>query len=454
MSIATPPDFLENLEISIPSTQVGNDDISTIDSDHVNVTGNNKIQQCIVTCFPPDTDPKWLLPETYFKDTTIIQNWCGQFEKAGTTDALHFHVYVQFVNSKKPRFNALRKIFVDTLNNSSTVNIRKSKHRMSSKSQDCSANYVLAPSKRAPDTEAFIWPHNKRKLEFKQDLWDSKKSKPSKEDRDKEIVDYIESKPKHWTWEQIVHENVDSKYLLASCAWGSKFHAGRHAETARRTIANVIILYGAGGTGKTTIAQSWSADEMPVIEERYYKRNYDDGKFWGGGRTAYKCQPIVHLEEFCGQETASKFKEICDIGKVGPTVNIKNGGIMLNHETVLITSNHHPAAWFRSMCQKDPKQWNPICRRFTQVWFFPEEREDGSPNRPSEGNPPYYIDQTDDFKSFMDNYSDACEHASKYWAIPDSTGQSDTFYDPSAVPRTNRTEFHEYCQTGRIKTRE
>ena len=285
----------------------------------------------------------------------------------------------------------------------STVNITKPKHRASKKSQACSANYVLAPGKRAPETEPFIWEYNKDKLSFDEKLWGERTqtSKPSKEDKDKLIIDYIESKPKHWDWNSIVHENTESKYLLGSCSWGSKFHAGRHAEVPRRSIDNVIILYGAGGTGKSTLARNWDTREGEDLEERYFLRNYDDGHFWGSGKTSYKSQRIIHLEEFCGQESATKFKQICDIGAGGPPVNVKNSSAILNHDSIIITSNTHPAGWYRNMLDKDPKQWMPLSRRFTQVWFFPELRPDGTPNVPTLHEAPYYIDQTEEFKTFQ-----------------------------------------------------
>lgn len=452
MSISS--SFLADLEIDLSLSTMADpavDDDLTMASDFESPKGNSKIQHCIVTLFPESCDPKWLLPNTYFLDTSIIENWCGQFEVASSTDAIHAHIYINFVNSKKPRFNSIRKAFMEVLGKG--VNIKLNKHRFSNKSQACSVNYVLAPDKRAPETEPFIWQHNKKQLSFDESLWkertEGKQQSRSKEDRDKEIVDYIESKPKHWTWEQIVHESYESKLLLASCSWGSKFHAGRHAEAPRRLISNVVVLYGAGGTGKTTIAQKWDARDDEDFVERYYKRNYDDGKFWGGSRTAYKCQRIVHLEEFCGQETCAKFKELCDIGKQGPSVNIKNGGIDLNHDTIIVTSNHHPAAWYRQVCSKDQKQWLPIARRFTQVWFFPEHRPDGSLNVPDADHPPYYVDQTDDFLSMIHSYEDAVEHAKQYWKIPDSMPMSDDF-NPA---ESSVNEFYSYCQTGRKASR-
>jgi hypothetical protein len=177
--------------------------------------------------------------------------------------------------------------------------------------------------------------------------------------------------------------------------------------------------------------------------DRYYKRNFEDGKFWGGGRTAYKGQRIIHLEEFCGQETAGNFKEICDIGNEGPSVNIKNGGTDLNHETVIITSNTHPAGWYRNMLEKDAKQWYPIIRRVTQLYYFPALRQDGTDNTPDADNLPYYIDQTEDLPTIQ-SYPCAINHATKHWPLPQ------TEQNICNKRKWTNNEFETYCLTGRL----
>lgn len=403
-------------------SEVNTADDESVDSEFSPVKNDREIiRRCILTSFPPDKDPKWLLPNTYFNDTSCIDIWCGQFEICPDTERLHFHIYVHFKNDNPIRFTSLRKLFVDLLG---SVNIVKPKARYSKNSEACVVNYVLAPDKRADSTLPFIWPHNKRKVDFNPELWDQRKTKKSKRDELKdEQVEYIESKPKWWNWDQIVHESIESKKLLANCSWGAKYHAGRHAEAPRRIIKNVIVMYGAGGTGKTTLASKWDTRDDEDFHERYYKRNPDDGKFWGGGKTAYRGQRIIHLEEYCGQEACSAFKEICDLDKHGPSVNIKNSGIDLNHDTVIITSNHHPAAWYRHLWAKEPKQWHPVARRFTQVWFFPDKRPDGSDNVPTDVEPPHYVDQTEEFASFARCYEDALHHASVHWPLPGPTDE-------------------------------
>jgi len=414
----TNPSLLNHLLTSNEEEEV-QDDITMVSirtpDDFSTTVGNNMISRCILTAFVPDTDPKWLQPTTWFEEKRIGL-WCGQFEECPETERLHIHIYVEFKHQFRLRWNTIRNTIERVSGKPGNIAAAK---KVSAKQRQGAVNYVLKPD-RMFETEPFIWEHNKVEVCFKPDA--VKKQKRSKTDEREEQVNWIESKPKHWTWEQIVHESRESKLLLAACSWGAKYHAGRHAENPRRTIDKVIVLYGAGGTGKTTLAMKYDTKQDEDFHERYFKRNADDGKFWGGGRTAYRGQRIIHLEEFCGQETAANLKQICEIGKNGPSVNIKNSGTELNHDTVIITSNHHPAGWYRNLFKDDPKQWAPIVRRFTQVWFFPEKREDGSPNVPDAENHPYYIDQTGEFLSHaMRDYEFAHEHAETWWPLPERT---------------------------------
>lgn len=402
-------------------------------------SGDSRISRALVTVFPPDTNVKWLKPETYVADLKRIQNWCGQFEYA-TTGTLHCHIYVEFTNSSRMRFNTLRKLIEDASGKPGDI---KTPRRSSNNQRDCAVNYVLMDSKRAASTDPYVWRMNKHKLEFKRELATKRPKKEAKSDKVEEQRIWIESKPKFWSWDQILHESDESKQLLAVCSWGPKYHAGRVAEMPRRTIDKVIILYGAGGTGKTTIAHKYDMCPDEDQTERYYRRNTDDGHFWGGGRTAYRGQRIIHMEEFCGQEPFHRIKELCDIGKNGPSVNIKGSGTDLNHSTVIFTSNHHPAAWYKMLWSKEQKQFHPFWRRVSQVWFFPTHRADGSPNIPSEDHPPYYIDQTEDWKGIDGSYDTACKHAAKYWPLAEtdtSTGVSENYYDP----------FYQYCRNGNV----
>ncbi len=434
-SVSTSSSFLNDIDLgSVSDISVASDV-----QDHRSI-----VRACIVTIFPPDQTPKWLLPETYFTDTSVIANWCGQFERGSEADSLHCHIWLEFIHKSPHKFKRLCEIFETKVGKH--PNIKKPKHRLSKKSRACAVNYVLKPDTRASgDNVSFIWPHNRDALAFDQALYDAK---PAASKKKEDVIElqrlHIESKPRWWSWDQILHESEESKTLLCTCSWGKKYHEGRHAQTARRTINNVIIMYGAGGTGKTTFAQAWDIQPNEDKNERYYRRNPDDGVFWGGGRTAYKGQRLIHLEEFCGQEQLSKIKELCDLGKEGPPVNIKQGGAILNHDTILFTSNHHPAAWYRNAWEKDPKQFHPFWRRVTQIWFFPSHRPDGETNVPSPEHPPHFVDQTEVWKSLGGDYTACQAMAEEFWPLKDlpDTGNSISanFYDPEAH-RDKRQRF-------------
>lgn len=390
----------------------------------------SKISRCIITIFPPDQQDKWLNPTTYYvAPDDVITLWCGQFEFAPSCGTLHAHIYVEFVRKpdKRPRFSALRKLFTGFFN--STVNIEPAKHA-SLKQRQCAINYVIDETKRVPNSVHYVWGGNKTAVAFSKEI---AKQKPTKTDTETQRL-WIESKPRWWSWDRVVHESEDSKKLLASCGFGKKYHEGRQAEVPRRTIQNVIILYGAGGTGKTTMAHNWDIHADEDFQERYYRRNPGDGTFWGGGRTAYAGQRVIHMEEFCGQEMFANLKEVCDIGKQGPSVNIKSSGTVLNHETVIFTSNHHPAGWYQHLWNRESKQFQPFWRRVTAVYFFPEERPDGTPNIPDTDNPPFFEDKTNEWLALKGDYGECINHASGHWPVVepvDSNVVGDTAFSPT-----------------------
>nr|BAL05205.1 putative replicase-related protein [Chaetoceros virus YT-2008] len=390
-----------------------------------NSDDTNKLNRFILTFFPTNNEVKWLKPETYFPNAKdLFEIWVGQFEICPTTSRLHAHIYVESVYSRRMRFNTFHRTMRRF---HERVQVKNAK-RASKKQRQCAINYVMDRRKRQPDSEPFSWTCNKFICAYDKSFERKKKDREGQEVETQRT--WIESKPRWWSWDQILHESSESKALLCKCSWGERYHKGRYAEDKARTIREVVILYGAGGTGKTTMAHAWDAQENEDPKERYYRRNPDDGVFWGGGRSAYKGQRIVHYEEFTGQETFSRLKEVCDIGKQGPPVNVKNGGGQLNHEIVVFTSNVHPGGWFRKMWTEDPKQFHPFWRRVSKILFFPAHRADSTLNIPDEENLPYFIDQTQEWKDFAGCYDQCKDHASIHWPLKDEvepTAMSGTF---------------------------
>nr|BAP99817.1 predicted replication-associated protein [Chaetoceros tenuissimus DNA virus type-II] len=380
---------------------------------------NTKIGRAIFTYFPPTSESKYLEPEFILGRAHVhrLSNWFSQYELCPTTDRKHIHAYVEFKRTARPKFSLLNALFES---HGLGWNVRTA--RKSSPSQRQGAvNYVHKFETRLDGAEPFTWSENEDKeLKFDPSFarYSKKDKRKARDDAIEEQRQYIESKPRIWTWDQIVHESEESKKLLVTCSWGKKYHEGRHAEDKRRDVTDVIIYYGAGGTGKTTMCMEHdSTSSLEPRVERYYRRNPDDGNFWGGGRTAYKGQRVIHFEEFGGQEPFSRLKEVCDIGKPGPSVNIKGAGVDLNHHTVIFSSNIHPAGWYRHLWKDDPKQFHPFWRRVTRVKFFPSHRPDGTLNIPDEDTPPYIIDQTDEWKEFAGDYSKCMDHADVHWPV-------------------------------------
>lgn len=418
-----------------------NNTVASVASSTSTSKGRNLIGRAILTIFPPNDNDNWLIPETYFTDTSIVKGWVAQFEHAPTTGKLHIQAYVEFVNHKRPRFNNLSKLLQEI--SGTSANIRPTK-RATSIARQCCINYCLKESDedgcRVAGTKPFIWSQSQFPIAFCQKTWDERiaktkaNKKSSKEDKDEAQRLWIESKSRSTPWWSIVHESEESKALFFSCPNGKKYHESRNADIPRRIIKNIIILYGAGGTGKSTFAREWDSRADESKNERYYKRNPDDGNYWGGGITSYQHQRIIHFEEFDGKAcTLSKYKEYTELNSEGPPVNIKNSGGFLNHETVIITSNHHPASWYRGVFDKDEKQWNPFHRRVTQVLFFPELKPDGSDNCPKSKEEYHFIDQTSTWKTDCKKWSSAKEHCNVHWPMnePDQYDEStNTVYQP------------------------
>lgn len=402
--------------ISINTQPVAED---LIDNTYKEANNNTRIGRAILTYFPLTSDTKFLEPEFILGQDNIhrVTNWWSQYELCPESSRLHIHAYVEFKQKCRPTFRTLDTIIRSHFD---CWNCRTARKASTSQRQGA-VNYVHKLETRLGSREPFTWPKNESDVKFDPSFvrTNSKNNKrKARDDAIEEQRQYIESKPRIWTWDQILHEDEASKKLLVTCSWGKKYHEGRHAEDKRRDVTDVIIYYGAGGTGKTTLCMEYNqTSSLEPRVERYYRRNPDDGNFWGGGRTAYKGQRVIHFEEFSGQEPFSRLKEVCDIGKPGPSVNIKGAGVDLNHHTVMFSSNVHPAGWYRNLWRDDPKQFHPFWRRVTKVVFFPSHRPDGSLNIPDSDNTPYMIDQTDEWKALNGSYDACMEHADVHWPV-------------------------------------
>jgi hypothetical protein len=83
---------------------------------------------------------------------------------------------------------------------------------------------VLKPD-TSIDVPVYVCPHNSFDMKFNPELWNQRPEKKGDGGKESEAMRvHIESKPMGWTWEQIVHESEESKSLLHTCSWGSKYH--------------------------------------------------------------------------------------------------------------------------------------------------------------------------------------------------------------------------------------
>ena len=465
---------IEDLIETQPAESVSN--LNMVDDEAASVVSvpndRTKIRRCIVTLFfneTADTLADWALdPASYFNEPEKdIVEWVGQFELCPTTNHLHAHIAVQF--SRPLRFQFLRDQF-SAVSQIKLGDIKKgrgtSKHAV-----QCAINYCIDPKKRHPEEPfnvAYLWPGNKTKWEFDQACADKQtKKKPTKEQLVKDKIAMVDSFPYHWTWDQIVHSSDEAKEMFFGCSASERYHKTRAVVQARRTIETVEIHFGAGGTGKSTFARQLGTKlgEDTGRDEKY-TRNYDDGNFWGGGITKYAGQAVVHLEEFEGQETLSKFKDICELGASGPNVNVKNGGTTLNHSHVVITSNTHPAGFYKGVWTSDPKQFAPFWRRITKVVFYPSHLPDGSLNAPKCDDDVYCIDQTEEWKGLQGNFEGALKMAERDWALRDDILEGnkrpfdDAFSEGFVLPRPRQMQrtatehnLFDYARTGRDPTR-
>lgn len=394
------------------------------------------VRSGLLTIHPPSAHPQWLQPETWFPDCdSILDIWCAKFEKGLETENLHIHIYFKLKHNKPIRFQILQK-WITKHQGIDGFNF-KPQRAVTKNSVQCVVNYVLKPETSVLGCEPYIW---NASCAFDQKVYDQRHKGNGKKQK---IIDHIMARDWTLSWASLVHESDESRLLLADCGWGKRFQEDRRAAQPRRKIENVVILYGAAGTGKTTMAMEWDSKPDESTKARYYRRSCDED-FWGGGATAYSGQRVIHYDEFGGQEKYSSLKEITSVGLPGPPVKVKGSGTDLNHDTVVFTSNVHPAGWYKGVWAKDPHQFKPFQRRVTKVLFFPANRPDGTENDPSNGGGYHFIDQTAEWASFGDNLELAIEHAESCWPLPahdDGDGAFTSDFNLSSEPMPKRARY-------------
>lgn len=178
-------------------------------------------------------------------------------------------------------------------------------------------------------------------------------------------------------------DREEDKILLATMPGNIKSNhaAWLHNERTKNAvpIKNVIILYGAAGTGKTEwIRRNLSTFDLdPELHTKsIYYHSAPCGKWTNVGD-----EPIYVLDEFAGKRMELDFLlQMSDVGKPAPTMQAKGSLRKPIYHTLVITSNYHPASWYRRAFTNNPARWTALARRVTKCLYFPELRPDGTRN--------------------------------------------------------------------------
>nr|AXL64564.1 replication associated protein [Duck associated cyclovirus 1]AXL64566.1 replication associated protein [Duck associated cyclovirus 1] len=120
-------------------------------------------------------------------------------------------------------------------------------------------------------------------------------------------------------------------------------------------VSEVLVFYGASGTGK-----SRRAAELCGSESTYYKPR---GKWWDG----YANQDNVIIDDFYGWLSFDEFLRIAD--RYPCRVEVKGGFAEFTSKRIIITSNQAPSQWWRGEWFKG-EQLKALTRRLDVVCFY------------------------------------------------------------------------------------
>ena len=128
---------------------------------------------------------------------------------------------------------------------------------------------------------------------------------------------------------------------------------------ARGTAPEVVLLYGPPGTGKTRYVR-----ENEPVEDLFIKPV--DKSFWMDG---YDGHPAVLLDDFAGAANHISLTNLLQlIDRYQTQVPVKGGFTWWQPERIYVTTNIHPANWYRydeRMCH-----YQALVRRFTAVRVY------------------------------------------------------------------------------------
>jgi hypothetical protein len=136
-------------------------------------------------------------------------------------------------------------------------------------------------------------------------------------------------------------------------------------EMFRSKKRELILLYGYSGKGKSLLIKRFLQD---VPRYNIWKMRPKGRRFNG-----YDGEPIYIIEDFEGCVERLDFKDIFDPWE-NALVDVKNGAVWFEADTVYITSNKHPMYWWKDISKVDQVA---IGRRISKVYYFSKDAEVG-----------------------------------------------------------------------------
>lgn len=325
-----------------------------------------------------------LIPEQLFLNRnreTQLERLAGQYE-LGSNGTPHVHLFGVFKSQKL--FDQVVKLALDEFGNHPNIRYIKPTHAdikrtwnyvTKDETRDCPDDWVIqwnppsfGSSSRSMATSSTTTTRSvcgKRKGEEYYDLLYVRYPRM-------EIKDIFEAT-----------DREEDKILLATMPGNIKSNhaAWLHNERIKNAtpIENVIILYGAAGTGKTEWIRR-NISQFNLDPEQHTKSIYYHSAPCGQW-TNVGAEQIYVLDEFSGKRMELDFLlQMSDVGKQPPTMQSKGSLRKPIYHTLVITSNYHPASWYKKAFTRDGARWTALARRVTKCMYFPEVRPDGRRN--------------------------------------------------------------------------
>lgn len=339
---------------------------------------NTRKTRWLITTFSFPNGYKPLNPNIF--TASQVTSFAGQYEICPTTNRIHAHIFVIF---KSPGVtfahiqNKIRIYFGDDRCQikyiGATDDIRTfnycSKERTRAEDMKELNCYYNRPSRAA----STIRRHNSvsSARSARTTTTNTRPPKVTKQD----LYDFLIAQPDKG-WYDIFHD-TNTPQSIRMAMWGSSLEKTwdtiRERVLPRNIIEQVIILYGAAGSGKTTYAKEF--DEP----SKTYTKCRSTGKWFSG--IAFKHTTLI-VEEMDGRDIGiGTFLELTNLGHQAPTVEVKSSTVQGNWKNIIITSNRHPLTWYKQTFLAEPERWKAFARRITKCIYYPPTRDDGTPNR-------------------------------------------------------------------------